>query len=173
MAEKDIRIHFDDDRIEFLDISSDADSTDLRKKVVIPYFKDIFKSLSESCADQEKHVDKVTFLQYTNLPGVLGDRIYSIMDEDGDGFLDLKEFINGLFKIYFSTFETKCQFVFDIYDFDADGEIAREDVRIILSYIPQVSVQVRDLEKSFEPEEKIRKKMFENRIEAQEQIEQL
>lgn len=63
--------------------------------------------------------------------------------------------------------------MFDIYDFDADGEIAREDVRIILSYIPQVSVQVRDLEKSFEPEEKIRKKMFENRIEAQEQIEKL
>ena len=32
---------------------------------------------------------------------------------------------------------------------------------------------VRDLEKSFEPEDKIRKKMFENRILAQEQIEQL
>jgi hypothetical protein len=52
-------------------------------------------------------VDKVTFLQYTNLPGVLGDRIFGIMDEDEDGFLDLKEFINGLFKIYFSSFETK------------------------------------------------------------------
>jgi hypothetical protein len=29
------------------------------------------------------------------------------MDEDGDGFLDLKEFIGGLFKIYFSSFEMK------------------------------------------------------------------
>lgn len=173
MAEKDIQINYDNDMIEFVDISSDAEAAELRKKVVIPYFKDIFKSLSESSADQEKHVDKVTFLQYTNLPGVLGDRIFSIMDDDKDGFLDLKEFINGLFKIYFSSFETKCQFVFDIYDFDGDGEISREDVRIILSYIPQVSVSVRDLERSFEPEEKIRKKMFANRIEAQEQIEQL
>jgi len=107
MAEKDIKIHFEEDRIEFVDISSDAEAADLRKKVVIPYFKDIFKSLSESSADQAKHVDKVTFLQYTNLPGVLGDRIFGIMDEDTDGFLDLKEFINGLFKVYFSSFDTK------------------------------------------------------------------
>ena len=105
--EKDIKIHFDNNKVEFIDISSDAESADFRKKVVIPYFKDIFKSLSESCPDQDKHVDKVTFLQYANLPGVMGDRIYSIMDEDGDGFLDLKEFINGLFKIYFSSFEIK------------------------------------------------------------------
>ena len=112
-------------------------------------------------------------MQYTNLPGVLGDRIFSIMDEDGDGFLDLKEFINGFFKIYFSSFDTKWQLVFDIYDFDADGEISREDVRIILSYIPQVSTTIRDMEMSFETEDKIRKKMFENRISAQEQIEKL
>ena len=152
---------------------SDEEAADFRKKVVIPYFKDIFKSLSESCADGAKHVDKVTFLQYTNLPGVLGDRIFSIMDEDADGFLDLKEFINGFFKIYFSSYDTKCQLVFDIYDFDADGEVSREDVRIILSYIPQVSTTIRDMEMSFEPEDKIRKKMFENRISAQEQIEKL
>lgn len=106
-AEKDIKIRADEDVFEFLDISSDPESAEFRKKVVIPYFKDIFKSLSESCADQEKHVDKVTFLQYTNLPGVLGDRIFAIMDQDGDGFLDLKEFINGLFDIYFSSFEKK------------------------------------------------------------------
>ena len=46
-------------------------------------------------------------------------------------------------------------------------------MRIILSYIPQVSQTIKDLERSFEPEEKIRKKMFENRIMAQEQIEEL
>lgn len=40
----------------------------------------------------------------------------------------MKEFINGLFKIYFSSFETKVQFVFDIYDFDGDGQVAREDI---------------------------------------------
>jgi len=41
------------------------------------------------------------------LPGVLGERLFSILDEDQDSALDLKEFINGLFKIYFSSFDTK------------------------------------------------------------------
>lgn len=108
MSKENDIVQLEEDKLEFLDISSDAEAADFKKKVVIPYFKDIFKSLSESCMDQDKkQVDKVTFLQYTNLPGVLGDRIFAIMDEDGDGFLDLKEFINGLFKIYFSNFETK------------------------------------------------------------------
>ena len=84
--------------------------------------------------------------QYTKLPGVLGERLFTILDEDQDSALDLKEFINGLFKIYFSSFDTKMQLCFDIYDFDHDGQISREDVRIILLYLPQVSTFLRNLE---------------------------
>lgn len=40
--------------------------------------------------------------------------MFAIMDENADSTLDLKEFINGLFKIYFSSFDTKMQFVFDM-----------------------------------------------------------
>ncbi len=53
-AEKDIKINYDDETMEFIDISSDPEAAEFRKKVVIPYFKDIFKSLSESCKEQEK-----------------------------------------------------------------------------------------------------------------------
>ena len=44
----------------------------------------------------------------------MGERVFAVMDEDGDSCLDLKEFINGLFKIYFSSFETKLQFIFEL-----------------------------------------------------------
>ncbi len=53
-AEKDIKINYDEETMEFIDISSDPEAAEFRKKVVIPYFKDIFKSLSESCKEQEK-----------------------------------------------------------------------------------------------------------------------
>jgi hypothetical protein len=53
-AEKDIKVNYDLDTMEFIDISSDPEAAEFRKKVVIPYFKDIFKSLSESCKEQEK-----------------------------------------------------------------------------------------------------------------------
>lgn len=78
-----------------------------------------------------------------------------------------------MFKIYFSSFDTKMQLCFDIYDFDHDGQISREDVWIILVYLPQVSTFLRNLEQWFESDEKIKKTMFENRIKTMEQIEEL
>ena len=41
-----------------------------------------------------------------------------------------------MFKIYYSKLEEKIKLVFDIYDFDSDGLISKEDIRLVLSYIP-------------------------------------
>ena len=41
-----------------------------------------------------------------------------------------------MINLYSGTFETLINFIFDFYDFDKDGKICREDVRIVLSYIP-------------------------------------
>ena len=69
-----------------------------------------------------------------------------MLDLNGDGFVDLKEFVHGLFKIYYSNLETKIKLAFDMYffkpkllpryDFDKDGFVKKEDVRLILSHIP-------------------------------------
>jgi hypothetical protein len=60
----------------------------------------------------------------------------------------LKEFVHGLFKVYYSNLETKIKLAFDMYatvltkdyllryDFDKDGFVKKEDVRLILSHIP-------------------------------------
>jgi len=48
----------------------------------------------------------VTIIEYANLPGILGDRFFSILDSNGDGYIDLREFIYVMFKIYYSTFDT-------------------------------------------------------------------
>lgn len=46
-----------------------------------------------------------------------------------------------MFKIYYSTYEQQIRLVFDIYDFDKDGYVTPEDVRIILSYIPMINLK--------------------------------
>jgi len=51
-------------------------------------------------------------------------------------YIELREFIHGFFKVFYSNLETKMKLSFDIYDFDRDGLISREDVRLILSHIP-------------------------------------
>jgi len=70
------------------------------------------------------------------LPGIIGERFFSVMDLNSDGYIDVKEFIHGFFKVYYSNLDTKIKLAFDIYDFDKDGYIKKEDVRLILSYIP-------------------------------------
>lgn len=75
-------------------------------------------------------------LTYCNLPGIIGERFVSVLDLSKTDYIDLREFVHGFFKIYYSTLETKIKFSFDIYDFDRDGYITKEDVRLILSHIP-------------------------------------
>jgi len=59
-----------------------------------------------------------------------------VMDLNSDGYVDYREFLTGLLRIYCSTFEQKTRFVFEIYDFDADGYVSKEDISTILSYMP-------------------------------------
>lgn len=43
-----------------------------------------------------------------------------------------------MFKIYYSNFETQVKLVFDLYDFDRDGFISAQDIKIVLSYVPLI-----------------------------------
>ena len=63
-----------------------------------------------------------------------------VMDLNNDGYVDYKEFLTGLLRIYCSTFDQKTKFVFEIYDFDGDGYISKEDISTILSYMPLTKI---------------------------------
>lgn len=58
------------------------------------------------------------------------------MDLNFDNYIDYKEFLTGLMRIYCSTFDQKMKFVFEIYDFDSDGYISKNDILTILRYVP-------------------------------------
>lgn len=45
-------------------------------------------------------------------------------------------FINNFVKVFIGDLETKMRFTFAMYDFDGDGYITPEDVRIMMSYMP-------------------------------------
>ena len=126
------------DRIELIDEAL-LSNEDFKKTVAIPYFKDIYKDLVGQSDDKSKGVNKVALLTYTDLPGVIGDRFFAVLDLSKNEYVDLREFIHGFFKVYYSDLDTKIKLSFDIYDFDKDGYISQEDVRLILSHIPIVN----------------------------------
>lgn len=74
--------------------------------------------------------------QYAGLPGILGERFFQVMDLNNDGYVDYREFLTGLLRLYCSTFDQKTKFVFEIYDFDGDGFISKQDISTILGYMP-------------------------------------
>ena len=108
-------------------------------KVCLPYFKDIYKDLCSRSDDKQKGINKISFLDYCQLPGLLCERLFAVFDEDKDNYLNSKEFLTGLLRIYCSQFNQKMKFVFDIYDFDKDNMISKSDITTIITCMPVIS----------------------------------
>lgn len=160
-------------KIELVD-DKILNNEEFKKNVAIPYFKDIFKDLAAQSDDKSKGINKVTLLTYCNLPGIIGERFFAVMDLSKTEYIDLREFVHGFFKIYYSNLETKIKLSFDIYDFDRDGYITKEDVRLILSHVPIVNqVQGQNINEGSFTRDGGGNHAFLDRIETQEEIQLL
>ena len=111
-------------RIELVDDALTLNE-EFKKNVAIPYFKDIYKDLVQWSDQKSKGINKVSILtvslqvfftnfQYSQLPGIIGERFFSVLDLNGDCFIDLKEFVHGFFKVYYSNLDTKIKLAFDM-----------------------------------------------------------
>ena len=77
---------------------------------------------------------------------MFADRLFSVMDLDGNGIIEEGEFVITLYRIYCSeiedhfrlAFSSKCPTKNDpsVYDFDNDKLITQDEVRLLLSYAP-------------------------------------
>jgi Ca2+-binding EF-hand superfamily protein len=54
------------------------------------------------------------------------------------------EFIEGMTTLFSEQFEKQIVFIFNLYDFDKDGFISKEEVRTVLSYVPLKSKHIAD-----------------------------
>jgi len=61
------------------------------------------------------------------------------MDTDKDDYIDEKEFITAFFRLYVSNFDEKTEFIFDIYDFDNDGYITKNDIATVFNSLPVIN----------------------------------
>lgn len=75
-------------------------------------------------------------LDYSQLPGLIAERFFFVLDVDKDLYLNQKEFLNGMLNFYCSSFDQKLKLVFDMYDFDQDGMITKVDITTIISCMP-------------------------------------
>ena len=132
----DFRDALGDDKLEFVELET---NDDFKTKICLPYFKDIYKDLQSRSDNPSKGINKVSLLDYASLPGVLGERFFHVIDSDKDGYLDQREFLTGLFRLYCSSFDEKVEFIFEIYDFDGDGYITKNDISTVMASLPVIN----------------------------------
>lgn len=70
------------------------------------------------------------------MPGVIADRFFALIDDNENARIEFKEFMAALLRIYCADLEQQYKVAFEVYDFNKDGVISREEVRLVLSYVP-------------------------------------
>ena len=121
--------------IDFNEIKKYVNITE--EKLFLLYLKEVFKDLADRDeSNKKKGVMKMAFLDYIKLPIFISEKVFGVLDEDKDGFLNQKEFILGMNRLYNSNFDDTVKLIFEILDFNRDGLIEKDDVKMILGLLP-------------------------------------
>ena len=133
------------------------------------YLVGIWKDLVERSDNKYLGINKMTFTQYYELPGMISSRLFNVFDEECTEYLNLNSFVNGMLSLFTKGFDELVKFVFKFYDFDKDGEISKEDIRIVLSYVPLNKERFKR-KKHNKPASVKQKEDFEVRMESQDEL---
>lgn len=79
--------------------------------------------MQERSDNKAKGINKISFINYCKLPGLLAERLFIILDADANNYLSQEEFQAGMLVFYCSSFDEKIKLIFNMYDFDQDGLI--------------------------------------------------
>lgn len=108
---------------------------DINQDAFILYLKSIWKDLAQRSESVDKGINKITFLQYYNLPGIISERLFAVFDDDKNGFLSLQEFYDGMMTLFTKPFDELAHFIFKMYDSDSDGYVTKNDIKSLMQYI--------------------------------------
>ena len=123
------------DYIDFNEIKKYVGITD--EILFLKYLKEVYKDLASRKDETKKNgIAKQTFLDYIKLPIFISEKVFNAFDLDHDSFLNPKEFIKGMKHLYNGNFEESIETVFSLLDFNSDKIIEKEDVKLLLSYLP-------------------------------------
>jgi len=125
------------DNHEFIEFNRIRNYINIEQTYFSIYIKELFNDLTDYDENEmEKGISKSTFIDYFRLPSLINNKLYKIFDKKNTGYINFKDFNNKMTKLYFGNYEETTNIIFNIYDFDSDGFISKEDVRLILSFLP-------------------------------------
>ena len=133
------------------------------------YLVNIWRDLSQRNKEEEKGISRLTFTKYYELNGIISDRLFCVFDTNEDNYLDVKEFVSGMTNLFSGYYDQLLKLIFYIYDFDKDGKIKLNDVKLILEYVPIRSNQPKKSSSLL----KYENAKFRDRIEVQKELSEI
>lgn len=87
-------------------------------------------------------VDKDTFLKCFPMRGLLGERLFEVIDKDGSGSIHYDEFVYGLAILFPGAQKEKLKFIFDLYDLSEANSISRHELLTMLHQFPESALEL-------------------------------
>ena len=107
------------------------------EKLFLLYLREIYKDLADRDeTNKKKGIMKMIFFDYLKLPIFISEKLFTVFDKDKDGFLNQKEFIYGMNRLYNGNFDETLKLIFELLDFNHDDLIEKDDVKMILGLLP-------------------------------------
>jgi len=134
---------------EFVTFELIQDTLNLKNPVLFKeYLKEVFNDMGNSIDKNNiKYLTRMAFYDYIKLPIFIAEKLFLSFSKSSNQGLCETEFVNGFFKLYMGSFEETTEIIFNLLDFNKDGKINKEDVKIILSYLPLNEVSEEKQEK--------------------------
>ena len=123
---------------EFIIFELIQDSLGIKDPLILKnYLTEVFKDLANTVDNQnKKFMTKMAFYDYIKLPIYITEKVFNSFSKLTSQGLCEEEFVENFFKLYKGSFEETITVIFNILDFDKDGIIKMEEVKILLSQLP-------------------------------------
>jgi len=102
------------------------------KGTIVSFLSDVFVNFQKR---SNNNFDTYTFQELIGLPMIVSDKLYYTFTSHQEKQLSYQEFSSGIYDLLFGDLDDKMSIIFDLLDFNGDGNITFEDVSLILSHL--------------------------------------
>jgi Ca2+-binding EF-hand superfamily protein len=131
---------------QYIDFNDIKEYVNIKEeKLFLLYLREIYRDLADRDeSNKKKGIIKMIFFDYIKLPIFIAEKVFNVFDKDKDNFLNQKEFIFGMNRLYNGNFDETLKLIFEILDFNHDDYIEKDDVKMILGLLPLKTDKTKD-----------------------------
>ena len=131
---------------QYIDFNDIKEYVNIKEeKLFLLYLREIYRDLADRDeSNKKKGIIKMIFFDYIKLPIFIAEKVFNVFDKDKDNYLNQKEFIYGMNRLYNGNFDETLKLIFEILDFNHDEYIEKDDVKMILGLLPLKTDKTKD-----------------------------